>query len=170
VSWQKVKAAFFVEKDGKCKHIDIGVCSNCNGIHIPAEEASACECKTGEILNYEEIKKKFDDIRYYDREVAKQQRKPKMILFREMTDKDGNLDYINRYKNVRDAYFIVWGIFAVQVIFLLKGIIDGKEIVWYFSATPALVTVFLAILIYQISYKLAKHDKERMMKKCYEGI
>ena len=62
MSWQEVKNAFFVEKDGKFQHIDIGVCSNCNGVHIPAEEASACEFN-GKEENYEEVKKRFDNLR-----------------------------------------------------------------------------------------------------------
>ncbi len=61
MSWQKVKQAFFVEKDGKFKHISIGVCSNCNGIHIPAEEASGCE--ETPLGTYEEVKDKFDELR-----------------------------------------------------------------------------------------------------------
>lgn len=56
MSWIKVKKAFFVEKNGKLQWIDIGVCSNCNGIHIPAEEANGCEDKGTQ--TYEEVKEK----------------------------------------------------------------------------------------------------------------
>ena len=62
MSWQEVKQAFFVDKDGKYQSIDIGVCNNCNGIHIPAEEASACEDK-GQEETYEQVKERFDNIR-----------------------------------------------------------------------------------------------------------
>ena len=58
MSWIKVKGAFFVhEKDGTCRSVDIGVCKNCNGIHIPAEDANACEKVVYE--TYEELKKRY---------------------------------------------------------------------------------------------------------------
>lgn len=57
MSWQRVKNAFHVEIEGKLVWIDIGVCANCGGIHIPAEEASACS-KVKE-FTYDEIKKKY---------------------------------------------------------------------------------------------------------------
>ena len=58
MSWEKIEKAFFVIKDGKCQHIDIGVCTNCNGIHIPAEEANGCDGK-GTVESYEEIIKRY---------------------------------------------------------------------------------------------------------------
>ena len=57
MSWTKVEDAFFCEKDGEFTKIDIGVCTNCAGIHIPPEEANGCEHK--EILTYEELLEKF---------------------------------------------------------------------------------------------------------------
>lgn len=59
MSWTRVEKAFFVEKDGKLQYIDIGVCTNCNGIHIPAEEASGCNGNSD--LTYEEIKEKYKE-------------------------------------------------------------------------------------------------------------
>lgn len=57
MSWKKVENAFFVIKDGKPQWIDIGVCSNCGGIHIPAEEANGCENK--EPFTYDKIKARY---------------------------------------------------------------------------------------------------------------
>ena len=54
MGWQKVKHAFFVQKkDGQLQHIDIGVCGNCGGIHIPAGEANRCDVEL--IMTYDEI-------------------------------------------------------------------------------------------------------------------
>lgn len=55
MSWQKVKQAFFVKKDGKCIWIDIAICGNCNGIHIPPEEANGCEGISEEIETYKDL-------------------------------------------------------------------------------------------------------------------
>ena len=58
MSQQQIKRAFLVEMpDGKLKWIDIGVCANCGGIHIPAEDAEKCE-----VVNYptyEELKEMY---------------------------------------------------------------------------------------------------------------
>jgi hypothetical protein len=62
MSWEKVKRAFFVEKDGKLQWIDIGVCANCSGIHIPAEEANGCS-DTAYRETYEELVAKFNKLR-----------------------------------------------------------------------------------------------------------
>ena len=59
MAWQKVKDAFFVVKDGKLQHIDIAVCSTCNGIHIPPEKANACGI-VDSTSTYEDVKKKFN--------------------------------------------------------------------------------------------------------------
>jgi len=57
MSWKKVENAFFVIKNGKCQHIDIAVCSNCNGIHIPPEDANRCEDRG--VPTLKEVKAKF---------------------------------------------------------------------------------------------------------------
>ena len=63
MSYEVVKKAFFVKKNGKFTHIDIAVCTNCNGIHIPPEEASGCSDTNFKIMDYEELKRRFDDLR-----------------------------------------------------------------------------------------------------------
>ena len=62
MSWQRVINAFFVKMpNGKGEWIDIGICGNCNSIHIPAEEANCCDCIN--IETYAETKSKFDKLR-----------------------------------------------------------------------------------------------------------
>ncbi|MEK6885185.1 MAG: hypothetical protein AABY22_36475 [Nanoarchaeota archaeon] len=57
MSWSKVENAFWVNKNGKFTHIDIAVCDNCNGIHIPPEKANACQKIVEE--TYEQVKEKY---------------------------------------------------------------------------------------------------------------
>lgn len=62
MSWQKIEKAFYVIKDGKFQSIDVGICDNCNGIHIPPEEASACEHK-GQEETYENLLKRIENLK-----------------------------------------------------------------------------------------------------------
>lgn len=77
MSWKLVKNAFFVKVDGKLKWIDIGVYANCNGIHIPPEEANACMGLLTKPLTYEEI----EGIRIMERSLCNIEWKEKIEKF-----------------------------------------------------------------------------------------
>jgi hypothetical protein len=99
-----------------------------------------------------------------------------MILFRNMIDKDGNIDYVNRYKNVRDCLIALWGLWFLQVFMFIYNIASGQRgdftiipviITWI----PAIIiTWFLAMLVYQVAYVKVKREKEEAMQKCFDGI
>ena len=59
MAWTKVEGGFFVQDENGCKHIDIAVCSNCNGIHIPAEVANGCIGKDG-VEHIHDLKKRYN--------------------------------------------------------------------------------------------------------------
>jgi hypothetical protein len=69
MSWKLVKNGMFVQENGECKWIDVGLCSNCNGLHVPAEEANGCcDILANEIPTIAELKERFDKDRQLARE------------------------------------------------------------------------------------------------------
>jgi hypothetical protein len=64
MGWTLVKNGLFVQENGECKWIDIAVCSNCNGIHIPAQEANGCcDILANEVPTITELKERYDEDR-----------------------------------------------------------------------------------------------------------
>ncbi len=57
MSWSRVKNAFWITNGIGCHSVDIAVCKNCNGIHIPPEDANKCEKVVYE--THEQLKKRY---------------------------------------------------------------------------------------------------------------